>query len=48
MKFSIKDFLSKRDQVVTFTKEILNGNFIFCAVVAMFFYPKPAKIMLEN
>ena len=38
MKFSIKDFLSKFDQIrrkldlVTFTGEILMENFIFCAV----------------
>ena len=38
MKFSIKDFLSKRDQIhkmretvdlVTFTEEIINGKFYF-------------------
>ena len=37
MKFSIKDFFSKCDQIrrklVTFTEEILNGNFIFRAVL---------------
>ena len=39
MKFSIKDIFSKYDQncsflliLVTFTEEILNGNFIFCAM----------------
>ena len=35
MKFSIKDFLSKCDHadLVTFTEEILNGNFIsLCSV----------------
>ena len=33
MKFSIKDFFSKFQFFsVTFTEEILNGNFIFCAV----------------
>ena len=37
MKFSIKDFFSKCDQIrsadlVTFTEEILNGNFVFRAV----------------
>ena len=35
MKFSIKDFFSKCDQIrslVTFIEEILNGKFIFCAV----------------
>ena len=38
MKFSIKDFFSKFDQIrflahlVTFIEEILKENFIFCAV----------------
>ena len=38
MKFSIKNFFSKCDQIkfpanlVTFTKDILNENFIFCAM----------------
>ena len=31
MKFSIKEFTSKCD-LKTFTEEILNGSFIFCAV----------------
>ena len=30
MKFSIKNFFPA--DLVTFTEEILNGNFIFCAV----------------
>ena len=30
MKFSIKDFFSKCDQMVAFTEEILNGKFHFC------------------
>ena len=41
MKFSIKDFFSKRDKntqfttdLVTFTKEILNEKLYFCAVYA--------------
>ena len=39
MKFSITDFFSKCDQIgktadlVTFTEEILNENFIFCTVI---------------
>ena len=33
MKFSIKDFFSKCDQIqVTFTEEILNGKLHFCEV----------------
>ena len=36
MKFSINDFFSKCDQIqsflITFTEEIFNGSFIFCAV----------------
>ena len=35
MKFSIKDFFSKFPaDLITFTEEILNGKFIFCAVLA--------------
>ena len=38
MKFSNKDFFSK---CVTFTKEILNGKLVFCAVViCMIFHKK--------
>ena len=40
MKFLIKDFFNKYDQIrrklwdlVTFNEEILNENFIFCAVM---------------
>ena len=38
MKFSIKDFFSKCDQIgtadlATFTEEIRNGNFILCVVI---------------
>ena len=39
MKFSIKDFFSKCDQIrdfVTFTEEILNGKLHFCAVRTLF------------
>ena len=32
MKFSIKDFFSKYDQICTFTEEILNEKFHFCVV----------------
>ena len=42
MKFSIKDFFSKCDQIrsilwdlVTFTEEILMKNFIFCASIVV-------------
>ena len=44
MKFPIKDFLNKCDQIrsflaylVTFTQEILNENFIFYAVWMLLF-----------
>ena len=34
MKFSIKDFFSKCDQIRTFTEEILNGKLHFlCSVI---------------
>ena len=33
MKFSIKDFFKKCDQIRSFIDEILNENFIFCAVL---------------
>ena len=32
MKFSIKDFLSKCDQIRSLLKKPLKENFIFCAV----------------
>ena len=34
-KFSIKDFLSKSDHLVTFTEEILNGKLPFLSSVAL-------------
>ena len=46
MKFSVKDFFSKCEQnpqfsadLLTFTKEILNEHFIFCAVHFPAFIP---------
>ena len=41
MKFPIKDFSSKCDQIadlVTFTREILNGKPHFCAVTTFIFF----------
>ena len=35
IKFSIKDFFSKCDQLVTFTEEILNGKFHFLCSAAI-------------
>ena len=32
MKFSIKGFFSKFDQICRFTEDIFSENFIFCAV----------------
>ena len=37
MKFSIKDFFSKRDQICSFLKKSLMENFNFCAVFIAFF-----------
>ena len=44
MSFSIKDFLSIAD-LVTFTEEILNGNFIFCAVRSLFTTVRGSEII---
>ena len=33
MKFSIKDFFNKCDQIRSFTKKSLMENFIFCVVL---------------
>ena len=40
MKFCIKDFFSKCDQIRTceFTEEIFNGNLHFCAVISFTLY----------
>ena len=52
MKFSIKDFFSKHDQIRSFLqiqsyllKKSLVENFIFCAVLRMSFSPK--KLLLS-
>ena len=50
MKFSIKDFFSKCDQI-TFTGEIpFMENFIFCAVLNLYFelHNKPLSIKLGD
>ena len=47
MKFSIKDFFSKRDQI-TFTEEMLNGklNFLYSFLFYFIFQFKIFQILL--
>ena len=52
MKFSIKDFFQETAELVTFTEKILNGNFIFCAVVLLsfrliFFQFQPMVLLIK-
>ena len=45
MKFSIKNFFSKCDQIRRKLKESLMKNFIFCAVLAP---PKTSKLLSNS
>ena len=55
MKFSVKDFFSKRDQIRSslriwshLLKKSLMENFIFCAVISNYIYIVPMALIIIN